>query len=189
MKHFLIFLLVLCPCLTGRQAWSIVHGQVCHVAYVEKHNGMERSLTARVGKEIVLGEVLGTFPADLKAHPPWYLTGFPAFEKEIQIALEGLPPLLLHREFHCHSDPPLAEKNPDCRVSLKLSAKQESLPLNEEEAQVNALLKPFGVDEVFLEGTGRQWLESEEFLLKGHLVKEGKKEPLEISWARGKLPW
>ena len=138
---------------------------VFHTAYVEKRSGEIKNVVP---------------PSELFAKPP-------SMEEEMVITWEGLPPLVLHREFHCHSEP--KAKNPDCRISLKLSAKQEALPLNEEEAKMNTLLKPYGVEEIFLEGSGRLWKTSEEFLLKGFVLKEGKREPLEISWARGGFLW
>lgn len=153
-------------------------------SYVEKRDGVERYLTARRdGDEIFIDALAGKFPDNLRAAPPWYLSGFDPSLPTLTLLLEGLPPLTLRRDF----DP-----DKPGHYRLHLQSRSEVIPLNEEEALKNAELRPFGVREIRLEGEGRLKLDAdgkkdvaEEFVLSGTVVREDKTEALSIQWAFG----
>ncbi|MDO8526784.1 MAG: hypothetical protein Q7T03_03745 [Deltaproteobacteria bacterium] len=184
MKHFGIFLVL---------AMGLPSSDY-HVSYIEKQNGITRHVTARVqNQDIFIDKLEGTFPKDMRTAPPWYLKGLPPLEENVTMEIEDLPALPLKRKFEKQKEELfLGKKIIHYRVTLEMKAKSEILPLNDEEAAQNALLNPFGIQEVRLEGDGNAWFDpekkinvTEEFVLKGQIVKNGKPSPLSIDWAKG----
>ena len=163
-----------------------------HIVYLEKRGGQVRELSARMhGNEIFLNHLQGNFPKDLKTNPPWYLKNFSDAGGEITITLNGLPPLILKKEIKLEKEESiLGEPLGRYKLFLELHAKQEVIPLTEEEITQNELLKPLGIDAVQLKGEGSLWMleekkqiVAEEFFLSGHVTQNNKQEPVHVEWA------
>lgn len=186
MKKFLLLLLSV-------SALAKEPEKIYHLSYVEKRDNVVRELSARItGNEIFLDKLEGVFPKDLKSKPPWYLTGFPSFEETTQLELEGLPPLALKRSFEKLSELSLVNYHlTKYRVRLVLQTKEEVIPLNDDEAKQNDVLRPLGIQEIALQGEGELWsnedktmIVAEQFFLSGLVVRGEKKEKWQMEWAK-----
>lgn len=159
-----------------------------HISYTEKHSGIVRSLDARVqGGQIAIDHAQGNFPNDLKTNPPWYLSGG-------ELRLEGLPILPLKKTLTPDGEIIIAgQVFEKFRVNYLMEAKDEVIPLNQEESFQIELLRPLRVQAVEFKGDGRVLLDkkskevvAEEFSLAGRVMKQDKEEPWVIEYARVK---
>ncbi|OGQ46461.1 MAG: hypothetical protein A3H42_00170 [Deltaproteobacteria bacterium RIFCSPLOWO2_02_FULL_46_8] len=177
--------------------WSIVHSPVFaqkHIAYIEKRGTQVREFSARVeGNEIYFNKRVGSFPDHLISSSPWYLSGLPVLEGTVPFVLEDFPPLALQRTFDAKNTVNILGINFEkYQEHLSLKAKDEIIPLTEEERDLSQKLKTYGIQDVSLEGTGEVLVDpktklavAEQFVLSGEVTKNTGKEHWQIEWAFG----
>ncbi len=166
-------------------ALAVSKKSVDHVGYLEIRNGVRKELWGRkIGSEWVIDRRRGDLSACCLEKAPLNLEclGIPPIETKPETVLKK------EEDF-------LGDKLQTFETQWLLKVKMEPLPLNEEEIRINGLLRPFGIQEIFLEGGGQSLFlpdkngtVAEKILLSGFLVKNGIKESIQIEWASGREP-
>lgn len=157
-----------------------------HVAYSEKVGDQTRSLEARVqGKEIFIDKRVGSFPQGLPDILP--------LAEAFILPIENFPAISVQRKFKTVEEKIILEKKLIRHsMTLELKAAEELIPLTDEESQMNELLRPFGIEKIDLQGEGELWFDpaqkkivTEQFLLQGEVVRNGRSEPWVIEYVAG----
>ncbi|MBI5299976.1 MAG: hypothetical protein HY877_06785 [Deltaproteobacteria bacterium] len=177
--------------------WSMVHSPALaqkHITYIEKRGAQVREFSARIeGNEIYFNKRVGLFPDHLISGSPWYLAGLPSLEETAPFIFEDFPTLALQRTFDDKNTVNiLGTSFEKYREHLSLKAKDEIIPLTEEERDLSQKLKAYGIQDIALEGTGEILIDpktksavAEQFVLSGEVTKNTGKEHWQMEWAFG----
>lgn len=138
-------------------------------------------------KEGVAQKILKSYPSDLQA------ASF--LQEKIVLKLEGWPLIPIDVAMEpAQQEDLMGELVLHHHFKLSIKAKEEIIPLNEEESKVNEALRPYFIQEIDLKGEGDLWISketnfvvAEKFFLFGPVLRREKREEWDLSWARGAL--
>lgn len=138
-------------------------------------------------KDGVVQKILKSYPSDLQTV---------SFLKEKAVLkLEGWPLIPINVAMEpTREEIFLGESVLHHHFKFSIKAKEEIIPLNEEESKVNEALRPHLIQEIDLQGEGDLWISkenhfvvAEKFFLFGPVLRREKREEWDLSWARGAL--
>lgn len=117
-------------------------------------------------------------------------------QKPISLQIKGLPPLNIKKQIASEkSRKLLGMVIRHYQYDLSIMAKEEVIPLNDQEIEINERLRSFKIQKVDLAGKGELWIDqnnkkivAEKYSLEGYVTKKNKKEFWKLHWARG-IEW